>query len=90
MVSSKYYVSRGTLYNTLRLMKEIGIIDKFFQKGNCYYEVNRAHQNSYMIVNQKDIQEIELEKELEQFLISHVEKKYNVSIKKMKITFFQD
>lgn len=89
LVSSKYYVSRGTLYNTLKMMEEIAIVDKFFQKGKCYYELNKEHSNSYMIVNQHEVRVIQLEEELEQFLISHVQKKYNLLIKKMKITFFQ-
>jgi Fur family transcriptional regulator, ferric uptake regulator len=33
LLSTKYYVSRGTLYNTLKLMEQIGILEKNFQNG---------------------------------------------------------
>lgn len=90
LLLSKYYVSRSTLYNTLKLMEEVGLVDKFFLKGKSYYELHRAHKNLYVIVNQDKKKEIALEEDLEKFLISHIEKKYNVAIKGMKITFFQN
>jgi hypothetical protein len=55
-----------------------------------YYVLNNQLKNSYVIVNQKEIKEIQLEEEVEQLLISHIENKYNMIIKRMKITFFQD
>ena len=90
LLSTKYYVSRGTLYNTLKLMEQIGILEKNFQNGKIFYVLNNQLKNSYVIVNQKEIKEIQLEEEVEQFLISHIENKYNMIIKRMKITFFQD
>ncbi len=90
LLSTKYYVSRGTLYNTLKLMEQIGILEKNFQNGKNFYVLNNQLKNSYVIVNQKEIKEIQLEEEVEQLLISHIENKYNMIIKRMKITFFQD
>lgn len=90
LLSTKYYVSRGTLYNTLKLMEQIGILEKNFQNGKIFYVLNNQLKNSYVIVNQKEIKEIQLEEEVEQLLISHIENKYNMIIKRMKITFFQD
>lgn len=90
LLSNKYYVSRSTLYNTLKLMEEIGLVDKFFLNGKSYYELHRVHKNLYVIISQDEKKDITLEEDLEKFLISHVEKKYNVALKGMKITFFQN
>lgn len=90
LLSTKYYVSRGTLYNTLKLMEHIGILEKNIQNGKIYYNLNHELKNVYIIVNQNKIKEIQLESELEHVLVSYVENKYEIKIKKMKITFFQD
>lgn len=90
LLSTKYYVSRGTLYNTLKLMEQIGVLEKNIQNGKIYYNLNHEPKNVYVIVNQNEIKEIQLESELEHVLVSYVENKYEIKIKKMKITFFQD
>ncbi len=90
LLSTKYYVSRGTLYNTLKLMELVGILEKNIQNGKIYYNLNHEQKNVYIIVNQNKIKEIQLESELEHVLVSYVENKYEIKIKKMKITFFQD
>ena len=90
LLSTKYYVSRGTLYNTLKLMELVGILEKNIQNGKIYYNLNHELKNVYIIVNQNKIKEIQLESELEHVLVSYVENKYEIKIKKMKITFFQD
>jgi len=90
LLSTKYYVSRGTLYNTLKLMEHIGILEKNIQNGKIYYNLNHEPKNVYVIVNQNEIKEIQLKNEVEHLLISYVENKYEIKIKKMKITFFQD
>lgn len=90
LLSQKYYVSRATLYNTLRLMEDIGVVDKIIMDGKLYYELNSSNKNTYFIVNQTERKMVSLEKELENFILSHVEKKFNISIKGMKITFFED
>lgn len=90
LLSQKYYVSRATLYNTIKLMEDIGIVDKIIMDGKMFYELNSSNKNTYFIVNQYERKMISLEKELENFIISHVEKKFNISIKGIKITFFEE
>lgn len=89
LLSKKYYVSRATLYNTMKLMEEMGIIDKVILDGKLYFEINRSNKNSYSIVNQYERRFISLDQELEEFLITSVETKFNISIKGVKITFFE-
>ena len=71
-------------------MEDIGVVDKIIMDGKLYYELNSSNKNTYFIVNQTERKMVSLEKELENFILSHVEKKFNISIKGMKITFFED
>jgi Fe2+ or Zn2+ uptake regulation protein len=87
--NQKYYVSRATLYNTVRLMEEIGVLDKIIMDGKLFYDINSTERNTYFLVNESERKMINIEKELENFIISHVEKKYDISIKGMKILFFE-
>jgi len=82
LLSTKYYVSRGTLYNTLKLMEHIGILEKNIQNGKIYYNLNHELKNVYIIVNQNKIKEIQLESELEHVLVSYVENKYEIKIRR--------
>ena len=52
LLSQKYYVSRSTLYNTLKLMEDISVVDKIIMDGKLFYELNSSNKNSYFIVNQ--------------------------------------
>lgn len=89
LLSQKYYVSRSTLYNTMKLMDEIGFVDKIIVEGKLFYELKSPSKNIYFIVNQNERKIISIDKEVEDFLISNIEQKFNISIKSMKITFFE-
>lgn len=89
LLSQKYYVSRSTLYNTMKLMDEIGFVDKIIVEGKLFYELKSPGKNIYFIVNQNERKIISIDKEVEDFLISNIEQKFNISIKSMKITFFE-
>ena len=71
-------------------MEDIGVVDKIIMDGKLFYELNSSNKNSYFIVNQTERKMISLEKELENFIISHVEKKFNITIKGIKMTFFEE
>lgn len=88
--AQKYYVSRATLYNTVKLMEEIGVLDKIIMDGKLFFDLNITDKNTYFIVNESERKMINLEKELENFIIAHVEKKFDTSIKGMKILFFEE
>lgn len=89
LLSKKYYVSRATLYNTMKLMEEMGIVDKVILDGKLFFEINRSNKNTYSIINQHERKFISLDKDVEDFLISSIENKFNISIKGVKITFFE-
>ena len=89
LLSQKYYVSRSTLYNTMKLMDEIGFVDKIIVEGKLFYELKSPGKNIYFIVNQNERNIISIDKEVEDFLISNIEQKFDISIKSMKITFFE-
>ncbi|HPE40235.1 MAG TPA: transcriptional repressor [Bacteroidales bacterium] len=90
LLSQKYYVSRSTLYNTMKLMEEISFVDKVIIEGKLFYELKKPQKSIYFIVNQKETKMISLDKEVEDFLISSVETKFNINIKSLKITFYEE
>ncbi len=71
-------------------MEEIGVLDKIIMDGKLFFDLNITDKNTYFIVNESERKMINLEKELENFIISHVEKKFDTNIKGMKILFFEE
>lgn len=89
LIQSKYHVSRSTIYNTLKLLEEIGIIEKHLIHNKVYYSLLSPDQNQFTLISQNGVNPIEIEEELIELLISYINKKYSASVKQIKISFIE-
>ncbi|MFZ5965987.1 MAG: Fur family transcriptional regulator [Bacillota bacterium] len=84
-------IGLATVYRTLQLLDELGVISKInFDDGCCRYELNTHeddHQHHHLIC-QKCGKVIEVEVDLLEALEEEIERNYNFQISDHKVKFF--
>lgn len=79
-------VSRSTVYNNLKLLAELGVINAFNYKGETHYEVNPTPHINLIGSDGtiKDVKGVEIESHLKEIL-RLVEEKTGIKIKNLMV-----
>jgi len=86
LIEHKYYISKVTLYNNVRLLEECGIIYQLLINNKIHY-YTKSDVISCFVIQEKEKKEIKLDRQIEEMLLSFFKEKYKANMKSCMVIF---
>jgi len=88
LTKKKFFVSRGTLYNTIDLLLDCGLVRRYQIEGEIRYEKTKNTQSYDHLVLTDTKEVLEFSDELLSKIKRNIEKSFNIEIYDHSLTFY--